>query len=402
MNERGEIMKKFILIPDSFKGTMSSSEICSIMEQTLHKWYPEAETASVPVADGGEGSVDAFLTAVGGEKIHVTVKGPYFEDIPSFYGILPDGTAVVEMAAAAGLPLVGERLCAEQTTTYGVGQLILHAIGRGCRKIILGLGGSCTNDGGTGAAAALGAVFGDRDGRSFVPVGATLKDIQSIDMSEINARLGQVEIIAMCDIDNPLCGPNGAAAVFGPQKGADAQTVKLLDDGLFHMAEVVRQSIGLNGSGKSSAADTSGKQNITDILNLPGAGAAGGFGGGAAAFLGARLQMGIDTVLDVVDFDTLLTGADLVITGEGKIDHQSLRGKVVCGVARKAKKAGVPVIAVVGDIGDNVEQAYDIGVSAIFSINRMAIPFSQAKTRSREDLRAAMDNLARFMHLWAE
>lgn len=399
-------MKKFILIPDSFKGTMSSSEICSIMEHTLHKWYPEAEIVGVPVADGGEGSVEAFLTAVGGEKVHVAVKGPYFEDIPSFYGILPDGTAVVEMAAAAGLPLVGDRLHAEQTTTYGVGQLILHAIGKGCRKIILGLGGSCTNDGGAGAAAALGAIFGDCEGRSFIPVGATLKDIHSIDMSEINARLGQVDIIAMCDIDNPLCGPNGAAAVFGPQKGADARTVKLLDEGLFHMAEVIRQHTGLNGSGdntgKSSAAGTPGKRNISDILNLPGAGAAGGFGGGAAAFLGARLQMGIDTVLDVVNFDALLTGADLVITGEGKIDHQSLRGKVVCGVARKAKKAGVPVIAVVGDIGDNVEQAYDIGVSAIFSINRMAIPFSQAKTRSREDLRAAMDNLTRFMHLWTE
>ncbi len=375
-------MKKFILIPDSFKGTMSSSEICSIMEQTLHKWYPEAEIAGVPVADGGEGSVDAFLTAVGGEKIQVTVKGPYFEDISSFYGILPDGTAVVEMAAAAGLPLVGDRLHAEQTTTYGVGQLMLHAIGKGCRKIILGLGGSCTNDGGTGAAAALGAVFGDADGKSFVPVGATLKDIQSIDMTGINARLENIEIIAMCDIDNPLCGPNGAAAVFGPQKGADAQTVKLLDEGLFHMAQVIRQN------------------NLSDILELPGAGAAGGFGGGAAAFLGARLQMGIDTVLDVVNFDALLARADLVITGEGKIDHQSLRGKVVVGVARKAKKAGVPVIAVVGDIGDNVEQAYDIGVSAIFSINRMAIPFSQAKTRSREDLKAAMDNLTRFMHLW--
>lgn len=396
-------MKKFILIPDSFKGTMSSSEICSIMEQTLHKWYPEAEIAGVPVADGGEGSVDAFLTAVGGEKIHTTVKGPYFEDIPSFYGILPDGTAVVEMAAAAGLPLVGDRLHAEQTTTYGVGQLMLHAIGKGCKKIILGLGGSCTNDGGTGAAAALGAVFRDGDGKSFVPIGATLKDIQSIDMTGINTRLENVEIIAMCDIDNPLCGPNGAAAVFGPQKGADAQTVKLLDEGLFHMAGVIRQNNTQNTtlhSGDSSSAGTPCKQNMSDILDLPGAGAAGGFGGGAAAFLGARLQMGIDTVLDIVNFDALLKGADLVITGEGKIDHQSLRGKVVVGVARKAKKAGVPVIAVVGDIGENVEQAYDIGVSAIFSINRMAIPFSQARTRSREDLKAAMDNITRFMHLW--
>jgi glycerate kinase len=381
---------------------MSSSEICTIMERTLHKWYPDTQITSVPVADGGEGSVDAFLTAVGGEKIHIIVKGPYFEDIKSFYGILPDGTAVVEMAAAAGLPLVGERLHAEQTTTYGVGQLILHAVGKGCRRVILGLGGSCTNDGGAGAAAALGAVFTDREGKSFIPVGATLKDISGIDLSGIRARLENTEIIAMCDIDNPLCGPNGAAAVFGPQKGADAETVKLLDEGLSHMAGVIRQNTELGGNKQSSLQDIGANHRVPNILDLPGAGAAGGFGGGAAAFLGARLQMGIDTVLDVVSFDTLLSGADLVITGEGKIDQQSLRGKVVVGIARKAKKAGVPVVAVVGDIGDNVEEAYDIGVTAIFSINRMAIPFSQARTRSRQDLEAAMDNLARFMHLWAK
>lgn len=394
-------MKKIILIPDSFKGTMPSAEICSIMERTLEKWYPETEIISIPVADGGEGSVDAFLTAAGGEKVNVTVKGPYFEDIPSFYGILPDGTAVVEMAAAAGLPLVGDRLHAERTTTYGVGQLILNAVQRGCRKIILGLGGSCTNDGGTGAAAALGAVFRDGNGESFIPVGATLKDIFSIELAGVGEKLGQAEIIAMCDIDNPLCGPNGAAAVFGPQKGADEYTVKLLDEGLLHMAEVIGMQAGSKGTMRN-AAGIDGSKAAVDILELPGAGAAGGFGGGAAAFLGARLQMGIDTVLDAVHFDHLLSGADLVITGEGRIDHQSFRGKVVAGVARRAKKAGVPAIAVVGDIGDNMDEAYDIGLTAIFSINRMAIPFSQARTRSREDLRAAMENLSRFMRVWTD
>jgi glycerate kinase len=289
---------------------------------------------------------------------------------------------------------------------------MLSAVESGAENLIVGLGGSATNDGGAGAAAAAGVGFYDISGKEFIPVGGTLKNIGRIDLSSLDSKLKNVKITTMCDIDNPLCGPNGAASVFGPQKGADEHTVKLLDEGLFHMAEVIRQNARqntrqnnaqnatLNGSGDSSAAGTPGKRNMSDILDLPGAGAAGGFGGGAAAFLGARLQMGIDTVLDVVNFDALLKGADLVITGEGKIDHQSLRGKVVVGVARKAKKAGVPVIAVVGDIGDNVEQAYDIGVSAIFSINRMAIPFSQARTRSREDLGAAMDNLTRFMHLW--
>lgn len=374
-------MKKVILIPDSFKGTMSSGKICSIMEKAVRRYFPNVQIVNIPVADGGEGSVDSFLAAVGGRKINLIVKDPYFKDIKSFYGILPDNTAVVEMAAAAGLPLVGDNRHAEKTTTYGVGQLIKHAVSSGCGKIIVGLGGSATNDGGTGAAAALGVRFLNDAAEAFVPVGETLRDIVSIDTSSLDPALNGVELITMCDIDNPLTGPHGAAAVFAPQKGADEKTVRMLDANLAHLAGIIKRDLGM------------------DITDMPGAGAAGGMGGGMAAFFGSNLRMGIETVLDTVGFDDLVKEADLVFTGEGKIDFQSLRGKVVIGVARRTKKTGIPLIAVVGDIGDNIQGAYDEGVSAIFSINRVAVPFKEARLRSENDLALTMDNLVRFLRI---
>ena len=372
-------MKKAILIPDSFKGTMSSAEICRIMEGAIHKTYPGAEVLGIPVADGGEGSVDAFLTAVGGERIPVTVSGPYFEQVEAFFGMLPGKVAVIEMASAAGLPLVGDARHAEKTTTYGVGELMKAALDAGCEKLIMGLGGSATNDGGCGAAAAMGVRFLDAEGNAFIPVGQTLADIAHVDLSGLDARLAGVELVTMCDIDNPLCGRSGAAHVFAPQKGADAATVELLDAGLAHMAQVVKRDLG------------------RDILDVPGAGAAGGMGGGMIAWFDSRLQMGIETVLDTVGFDALLDGADWVFTGEGKLDGQSLRGKVVIGVARRTKKAGVPLIAVVGDIGDHIEGAYEEGVSAVFSINRVAVPYKEARVRAKDDLRLTMENLMGFM-----
>lgn len=374
-------MKKVILIPDSFKGTMSSGKICSIMEKAVRRYFPDTQIVSIPVADGGEGSVDSFLAAVGGRKINLIVKDPYFKDITSFYGMLPDNTAIVEMAAAAGLPLVGDNRYAEKTTTYGVGQLIKHAASSGCGKIIVGLGGSATNDGGTGAAAALGVRFLNDAAEAFVPVGETLRDIVSIDTSSLDPALNGVELITMCDIDNPLTGPHGAAAVFAPQKGADEKTVRMLDANLAHLADIIKRDLGM------------------DITDMPGAGAAGGMGGGMAAFFGSNLRMGIETVLDTVDFDDLVKEADLVFTGEGRIDFQSLRGKVVIGVARRTKKARVPLIAVVGDIGDNIQGVYDEGVSAIFSINRVAVPFKEAQLRSENDLALTMDNLMRFFSI---
>ncbi|MCQ4894686.1 MULTISPECIES: glycerate kinase [Anaerotruncus] len=373
-------MKKVILMPDSFKGTMSSSEICGIMEKAVRAYYPDAEVVPIPVADGGEGSVDAFLAAVGGERVTVPVRGPYMEEMEGYYGLLDGGsTAVIEMAACAGLPLVGENRHAEKTTTYGVGQLMAHAAGRGCKKMIVGLGGSATNDFGAGAAAALGVRFLDEAGEEFVPVGENLARVAKIDMSGLLPALRGIEVITMCDIDNPLCGKNGAAHIFGPQKGADPAMVEYLDGQLSAIARTVGRELG------------------RDVADLPGAGAAGGMGGGMVAFLGSRLQMGIETVLDTVGFDRLVSDADLVLSGEGKIDTQSLRGKVVIGVARRCKKHGVPLVALVGDIGDNIENAYEEGVSAVFSTNRVAVDFSVARTRSKSDMALTVDNLMRFL-----
>lgn len=377
----GTNMKKILLIPDSFKGTMSSSEICDIMEKSIRKTYPSAEIISIPVADGGEGSVDAFLSAVGGEKKTVTVKGPYFEDMEAFYGIIDNGkTAIIEMAACAGLPLVGDNKDPRETTTYGVGQLIQAAIKDGCKKIIMGLGGSATNDAGTGVAAALGVKFTNENGVEFIPVGGTLKEIAHIDMSGIDQSLNSIEFVTMCDIDNPLYGETGAAYIFGPQKGATPEIVVELDNGLRHIAEVIKTDL------------------LKDVSELKGAGAAGGMGGGMVAFFGSQLQMGIDTVLDTVNFDKLVENADIVFSGEGKIDSQSIRGKVVIGVAKHTQKANIPLVAIVGDIGDDIEAAYDKGVTAIFSINRVAVDFKIAKTRAKDDLALTMDNLMKFIH----
>ena len=372
-------MKKVVLVPDSFKGTMSSCEISRIVKEQILRFWPDAAVIAIPVADGGEGSVDAFLSAVGGKKVDLQVKGPYFEEIESFYGVLPDGTAVIEMAAAAGLSLANGRLDPERTTTFGVGQLMAHALDGGCRKIILALGGSCTNDGGCGAAAALGVRFLDQTGELFVPTGKTLQNICTIDLADLHPQIKRADVTLMCDINNPLCGERGAAAVFAPQKGADGAMVCRLDEGLAHLAKTVRQELG------------------ADILTLPGAGAAGGMGGGMAAFLGARMQMGIETVFDLCDFEKAGADADLVITGEGRLDSQSLGGKVVVGVAKRAKKLGVPVIALVGDVGDGIESVYETGLDGVFSINRVAVPFAQAKERAPQDLADTAADLCRFL-----
>ena len=323
-------MKKVILMPDSFKGTMSSSEICGIMEKAVRAYYPDAEVVPIPVADSGEGSVDAFLAAVGGERVTVPVRGPYMEEMEGYYGLLDGGsTAVIEMAACAGLPLVGENRHAEKTTTYGVGQLMAHAAGRGCKKMIVGLGGSATNDFGAGAAAALGVRFLDEAGEEFVPVGENLARVAKIDMSGLLSALRGIEVITMCDIDNPLCGKNGAAHIFGPQKGADPAMVEYLDGQLSAIARTVGRELG------------------RDVADLPGAGAAGGMGGGMVAFLGSRLQMGIETVLDTVGFDRLVSDADLVLNvcdvSSPEFDQQL---EVTTGLLKELGAENVPVLTV--------------------------------------------------------
>ena len=369
-------MERYVLVPDSFKGTLSSREICEILREEILRVRPAAEVIAVPVADGGEGSVDAFLAAMGGERVEVPVHGPHMEDMTGFYGLLPDGTAVIEMAAAAGLPLVGDRLEPDTATTYGVGELMAAAAKSGARRIILGLGGSATNDGGCGAAAALGVRFLRKDGTAFIPTGGTLNEIDSIDLS---GRCALPDVTVMCDIDNPLCGPSGASAVFGPQKGADPAMVERLDRNLAHLADVIARDLG--------------KQ----VKDVPGAGAAGGMGGGSLAFWDGRLQMGIQTVLDTVGFDELVQGAKLVFTGEGRLDSQSLRGKVIGGVAERARKYGVPVVAVVGAVGEGADEIYDLGVCGVFTTNHAPVPFEIAKFHSHENLRRTARNLMGFL-----
>ena len=373
-------MEKILLVPDSFKGTLSSRQVCQVMAGQLRRFFPQDQVKSIPVADGGEGSVEAFLAAAGGERRTRTVTGPFGEPVEAFYGVLGDGrTAVIEMAACAGLPLAEGRLNPERATTYGVGELLLAAKEAGCTKAILGLGGSCTNDGGVGAAAALGAKFTRADGAAFIPTGGTLGEIAALDVSPVAQALQGMELTAMCDIDNPLYGEAGAAAVFAPQKGADAAMVARLDAGLRHLGQVSARCLG------------------RDFSHLPGAGAAGGLGFGMAAFCGAQLRMGIDAVLDAVGFDSLLPGTDVVFTGEGKIDSQSARGKVVSGVAARCRKAGVPVVAVVGQIGQGFEEMYQQGLTAVFSINRAAQPFAESRFHAGENLALTMENIARLL-----
>ncbi len=373
-------MKKIVLIPDSFKGTMSSAEICDIMKGQIDRHFPGCEVVNIPVADGGEGSVDAFLTALGGEKVWLEVKNPYFEPMQSFFGLIDNGkTAVVEMASCAGLPLVEGRRDPTRTTTFGVGQLILAAAKRGVSKIVVGLGGSSTNDGGCGAAAAVGVKFLDKDGASFVPTGGTLNEIERIDISGRSPLLNGIEIVTMCDIDNPMYGETGAAYIFGPQKGADEAMVRFLDNGLRHLGEVIKKDLG------------------RDLTAVPGGGAAGAMGVGMMAFFDSALQMGIETVLDTVAFDKIIGDADMIFTGEGKIDSQSLRGKVVIGVARRAKKQGVPVIAVVGGSELEMGAAYEEGVKAIFTINRLPQDLSVSRYQSKENLAFVMDNILRLL-----
>ncbi len=372
---------KIILVPDSFKGTLSSTEVSEVMKDAIIKIIPDAEVKAIPVADGGEGTVDAFLAAVGGEKITLSVSGPYNEKCESFYGIIREGkTAVIEMAAAAGLPMVGDNKNPLITTTFGVGELMADAISKGVSEIILALGGSATNDGGCGAAAALGAEFYDSEGNMFVPVGGTLSNISEIKTDKLCENLKDVKVTVMCDIDNPLYGKTGAAYVFAPQKGADENQVKLLNEGLINFSKAVEGSLGV------------------DISKLSGAGAAGGFGGGAAAFFKGELVSGTDVVLNTAGFDKELERADLVITGEGRIDSQSIRGKVVSGVAKRVKPFNIPLIVIAGAAEEDIDQCYDMGVTAVFSINRKAEDFSVSRYKSKENLYKTTENIIRLIN----
>lgn len=375
-------MQNFILVPDSFKGTLSAIEVCNIMKSSIKNLYKDANIISVPVADGGEGTVDAFLYALGGEKKSIWVSDAFNEQkILAHYAMLKDDIAVIEMATCAGLPLVKNRLEPDKTTTFGVGELIIDAINSGAKKIILGLGGSATNDGGCGMAAALGVKFKDEQDQEFIPTGGTLSQIYKIDMNNIYSKIKDVEFISMCDVDNPLCGKLGASAVFAPQKGADEDMVKLLDEGLAHLAKIIKRDLHI------------------EVKDIKGAGAAGGLGAGSIAFLQSKLTKGIDVILDTIKFDELVSKADIVFTGEGKFDSQSLHGKVVMGVANRSQKYKTPVIVVTGAIGENIQEAYNKGITAIFSINKEPMEFSKSALKSKENMILTMENILRLLKI---
>lgn len=352
--------------------------ICRIAGETIHHIFPYCQVDAIPVADGGEGTVACFQEAIGAEAVAVKAAGPYGDPMETVYARKGD-LAILEMAAVAGLPLVEGRKNPARTTTYGLGQMIFHAVSHGCRKLLIGLGGSCTNDGGCGCAAALGVQFLDERGDTFIPVGETLKDICHIDTQQARALLEGIDITVMCDVENPLCGPTGAAAVFGPQKGADPEMVLRLDQGLEHLAEIIQRDVGCQ------------------VAQMPGSGAAGGLGAGCVAFLGAELHSGIEAVLDAVEFERRIQGADLVITGEGCLDGQSVHGKVISGIAARTKPREIPLVAVVGSIAEDAVEAYELGVTAIFSINRRAEPLAVSGPHSEENYRKTLADILRLL-----
>lgn len=379
-------LNRVIVIPDSYKGTLSAVEVADTMKESILQFVPSAEVLTFPISDGGEGLVDSFLTFLSGEKIEVTVQNLYGEEMISHYGLFKNKEGnpfgVIEMAAAAGIFLAKGEKDPSKTTTYGVGELILHAVENGCKEIFIGLGGSGTNDFGTGAAAAAGAIFKDKNGVEFVPVGGTLSQIKSIDISSLEENLAGVQITALCDITNPLYGKEGAAYIFAPQKGANSAMVEFLDQELRAVSATVEQELGVS------------------VAELSGAGAAGGMGGGMYAFFGATLQSGIETMLELIAFESLLSGTDIVFTGEGQIDGQSLGGKAISGIAEKTKAKNIPLIAVVGSIGkEDTAGLYQHGISAVFSINQRAEDLAVSAPYTKENLTRTMENIVRVLLL---
>lgn len=341
-----------IVAPDSYKGSVSAVEVALAMERGILKVFPSARIRKIPIADGGEGTVKALVTATGGQYRSNEVAGPLGERVSAAWGVLGDGkTAVIEMATACGLPLVpAERRDPRKASSYGTGELIRAALDAGLRQIIIGIGGSATNDAGAGMARALGARFLAADGSQLGDGGAALAALAGIDLSGLDSRLQETEITVACDVDNPLCGPRGASVVFGPQKGATPAIVAELDAALARFAACAQQVTG------------------RDVAGAPGAGAAGGLGAGLMFFTGARLRPGVEIVLDAVGFSAVVKDADYVITGEGRTDFQTAFGKAPVGVARVAKMSGVPVFCLSGALGEGADDVLAQGIDAVMSI----------------------------------
>ena len=372
---------RIVIATDSFKGSNSSLAAGNCMARGAAKVFPDADITVIPIGDGGEGTVDAVIQQLGGTMKHLTVTGPLGDQVEASYGTA-DATAVIEMASASGLTLVPEdRRNPLATTTYGTGELIADAIAHGCIRILVAIGGSATNDGGAGMAQALGWSFRDAEDKEIGFGGRALGGVRTIDASRVNPRLSSVSLEILSDVTNPLCGPNGASRVYGPQKGADDRMVELLDEHLFHLDYLVKEQLGL------------------DLSGVPGSGAAGGLGFGLMAFAGGTLVPGIEAVLDVIGFSEQVKGADLVITGEGKMDGQSVQGKAPIGVAKAAKQFGIPVLAVVGDIGKDIQAVYDHGIDSVMSIVNRPMPLSTAMAESGDLLTDAVERALRMVRM---
>lgn len=353
-------MKKVVVASDSFKGCLSSEQVVEAVEKGVHDVFPDAEVVGLPVADGGEGSLAAVKGACNGcTEVTVTVKGPLYCDVEAKYLISQDGqTAIIEIAQACGLTLLdSHQRDPLKTTTYGFGQMIMDAISKGCRKVIVALGGTCTNDAGTGMLSALGYRITNGNGMPNACYGAELMLLADVDDSEVPQEVKETDFIVMCDVTAPFYGPYGAACVYAPQKGANRYQVKALDEGLCNFAEVIREKTGKN------------------VQNVPGTGAAGGVAGAMYAFLGAELRSGAELILDYIDFDNVIEDADLVITGEGKIDAQTLTGKLPYIVARRTSAKRIPVLAICG-ISEIAELP---GVYAVRQVSPMDMPLAEAK-----------------------
>lgn len=364
---------RVVIAPDKFKGSLSASEAAEAMAHGVARAAPGVAIDRVPMADGGEGTVAALVAATGGSFREVAVHGPMGEPIVAPFGLLGDGrTAAIEMAAASGLVLVpAERRDPMVATTRGTGELLLAAIAAGARRVIVGIGGSATNDGGAGLGQALGFRLLDDEGRDLAPGGGSLGRLARIDASGRRCELDGIEIAVACDVTNPLCGPRGASAVYGPQKGATPAMVAVLDANLAHFAAIVERDLGVS------------------IRDLPGSGAAGGLGGGLVAFASGRLEPGINLVIEAVDLRRRLEGADLCLTGEGALDEQSTFGKTAVGVGRLSRALGCPVLALAGSIGPGAEATLEAGLDAYFSICPGPITLDQAMARAGKLLEEA-------------
>lgn len=372
-----------VLAPDSFKESMTAKEACEAMERGIHKVNPNINCIHVPMADGGEGTMQSLVDATGGTVYITKVKGPLGNEVSASYGITGDGlTGVLEMASASGIQLVSpEARNPLITTTYGTGQLIKACLDKGVSKLLIGIGGSATNDGGAGMVQALGGRLLDEEGNELLFGGGELGRLASIDLSGFDPRLKDVQVEVACDVTNPLCGPTGASNVFGPQKGATPEMIKQLDNNLHHYANVIKEQLG------------------KDIRDMPGAGAAGGLGAGLVVFLDGVLKKGIELVIDYTGLENKVQQADMVWTGEGSIDFQTQYGKTPLGVAEVAKKFGKPVLAFAGRIGDQTEVLYDKGIDAIFGIMPGAASLEDALKQGQDNLERTAENVARLVLL---